>query len=661
MGGMSVFSMIKKQNGEAFAQSIRRYDNGIFDVENLPEIVRHAGRNAEPLLPFLESLKKVEVKDVETDKDPFELLKEAGYDAFYADSEEKQNAIASYYPENEGLCTFLDKSRYLSSYIIHAVKEGADQLKRTDFKNPLREDEYGASVLSIQILKEGGFIKIVSRYNHGVQNSDNTFNSNPDNIIRGLSSALKRYFKVDFSSREKDLPAGYKYLDGQIFKIHEEKKHVYFGDGFYIQNEVVHLLDKDFNLVIDDFIIDLKEKCVKTPLAVADEKQAEQTRYTDTELTNLALLINDEIEGKTLRILKCKDEKSLYADGRLILKEKNNCLTHLYLPTTTRPAVNFLCFHKTIEVAEVNKVSRFLGSSFYHCPNLRVAKAFVLKEVNDTFVAECPNLFEADFPSLEKMGRNSFIKLLSIEKLIFFSLKEVGSNCLNELNALMLLSAGQLKRIGNNSVKKLFKMKTLDLSGVEECGNGSLSGFPLLKEMFVSALKKTADYCLRDMPLLKLIEANALRQTGDFCLSDLGVKELSLDALEEVGHDNLQKNTHLKYASFKSLRKTGFGFMAYCPLLIRAEVENLKKLERDSFKKDEALSVIKADELNEVSKYAELRFLYALNCLYAPKLNEALMFALFYLHPNQDVISQNKNSKECVKKVFLNKRERTNG
>ena len=46
----SVFDLIKKQNGEAFAQAIRRFDSGIFDIPNLQDVVRYAGRNSLPLL-----------------------------------------------------------------------------------------------------------------------------------------------------------------------------------------------------------------------------------------------------------------------------------------------------------------------------------------------------------------------------------------------------------------------------------------------------------------------------------------------------------------------------------------------------------------------------------------------------------------------------------
>ena len=50
MAEKSVYDQIKKQNGEAFAQEIRRFHNGIFELPNLKNIVKFAGRDAEPIL-----------------------------------------------------------------------------------------------------------------------------------------------------------------------------------------------------------------------------------------------------------------------------------------------------------------------------------------------------------------------------------------------------------------------------------------------------------------------------------------------------------------------------------------------------------------------------------------------------------------------------------
>ena len=89
----SVYEMIKKQNGEAFAQGIRRYDSSIFDVPNLLEVVRHAGRDVRELLPYLASLKPQLEKsdeDFHDAQDLFELSKKAGYKVIYADTFQKQ-------------------------------------------------------------------------------------------------------------------------------------------------------------------------------------------------------------------------------------------------------------------------------------------------------------------------------------------------------------------------------------------------------------------------------------------------------------------------------------------------------------------------------------------------------------------------------------------
>ncbi len=78
----SMYDIIKRQNGEAFAKRIRKFDSGIFDIQNLPDILKYADRNPEPLLEYLESLKNVQVIENKSEGDPFQLLDEAGYNAF---------------------------------------------------------------------------------------------------------------------------------------------------------------------------------------------------------------------------------------------------------------------------------------------------------------------------------------------------------------------------------------------------------------------------------------------------------------------------------------------------------------------------------------------------------------------------------------------------
>ena len=89
------------------------------------------------------------------------------------------------------MCSFNDIQNRLNNFIcLWAVKHNVSEIKRR--KHQRDQDVYGTSVICIQISKTSNFISIKNRYNHSVTNPDNTFNSNPDNIIDGLSSAIEK-------------------------------------------------------------------------------------------------------------------------------------------------------------------------------------------------------------------------------------------------------------------------------------------------------------------------------------------------------------------------------------------------------------------------------------------------------------------------------------
>ena len=290
-------------------------------------------------------------------RNPIDLLDKAGYKAWYVndvdtpeksaeDCERDQNAIAGYFrsakaaelgytggnprtnvgnPGNgELICTIytnLDygKKRFDEYYIINAVKKeayGDDKLPEEQWHikpsdNPEREDEYGTSVISIQILKSGGFISIKNRYNHTVDNPDNTFNSNPDAIIYGLSDALRHHFNVDYSSQMARLPAGYTLFNGQIFKYVDEIEDVYFGvDSAYVKNGVIHDLDKSTEFLIPDLN------------AILNTKKCELQFLVDGINEDMQGCANF-IKGKKVQIVTNKQDNThdIYVDNKLFIKQ----------------------------------------------------------------------------------------------------------------------------------------------------------------------------------------------------------------------------------------------------------------------------------------------------------------------------------------------------
>ena len=358
-----MYNIIKRQNGEAFAKAILHYDASLFELENLSSIVKFAGRNALPILGTLKKIKEVEIKKTleKKGKSPYELLAEAGYDAFLADTFEKQNSIQKYFAKGEDLCTFRDPNRYKNYYIIHAVKKNVDEIKREDFRGiEERQDEYGTSVISIQLLKKGGFISIKNRYNHTVKGCDNTFDSNPDNIIEGLSDAIKEDFKVNFI----DLPNYYIYVNGMILHYYGEYGGVYSGDGFYFRNGKLHEVNKDKEFLINDyFLFDMQKKEFSSlfyPGSFYDNVY--DLYYNDEYADEFVYMLNQEIKGKKLTVSQNKKEKriTLFADGEMLF-------------STYESVIDMLCLKK----AECNETfpTKFLGMNLKYYDGVKKWKS----------------------------------------------------------------------------------------------------------------------------------------------------------------------------------------------------------------------------------------------------------------------------------------------
>ena len=148
-------------------------------------------------------------------------------DCLIVTSEDEKNMIRPYYRSDEEICTLKDPTRHEIKYMINAVKRNVADIKRENFKKIRREDEYGTSVISIQVSRNGGDISIKNRYNHTLnretgENPDNTFNSNPDLISEGLSSALRQELGVDFYTTIVEIPYRYVRFGRCLFHYEHE-------------------------------------------------------------------------------------------------------------------------------------------------------------------------------------------------------------------------------------------------------------------------------------------------------------------------------------------------------------------------------------------------------------------------------------------------------
>ena len=463
----TVFKQIKKQNGEGVAKVIR--EAVLLDVPNIVHILEFAGNNPEEikqLVPVIREIYKIQPNhEHHTNKNPLDLLNDAGYDAFIVKSLKQQNSIKKYFRAGEELCTFGDSNRYKNYYMIHAVKKDVDKIKRA--KKPDRQDEYGTSVISIQIAKDGGFISIKNRYNHTVNNPDATFNNNPDNIIPGLSESLKRYFNVDFNTTQNEMPGHFRMLKDQFVRFNCETRNIYFGSDYYFTDGIITKLNKDYEIMLDNFILDTRTGKIKNPDNISNCKYD---------------ILSKVFNGKKIEIKKSGEQRIIFVDGERAMATEKGQIVELNLPNVKAIGDNFLYQNNAIKVLNLPNVKTIGNNFLTNNDGLEYVNLQSVEKIGDDFLSDNDSLVELNLPNVKEidgwfLGNNHTLKKLNLPKVK--KITGVGflesNNVLSELNLplgvlkgdmynnrlKMIAGKTRMKNKFNNVVNKLFAAKSL--------------------------------------------------------------------------------------------------------------------------------------------------------------------------------------------------------
>ena len=499
----AVYKKIKKQNGEGVAKVIR--EAVLLDVPNIVHILEFAGDNSEEakaLIPYIRERYKAKTKsEIFVDKNPLELLSDAGYDAFVVENEAQKNSIKKYFRSGEELCTFRDPHRHENCYIIHAVKRGADKIKPA--ANPMRQDEYGTSVISIQIAKKGGFISIKNRYNHTVNDPDATFKNYPDFIIPGLTNSLKQFFNVDFDVTESLLPNGFCSINGQIFKFNYRmwggypgttKSGYYgYGDGFYFYGDNVIKLNRDYEIMLENYVLDMRDGTLTDVIIHESDgpSEFEQKRYKDRQ--NTMKVLEKFFKGKNIKVnSENKHEKIISADGVWVAKVIDGKMVELNLPGVKVVGDDFLDDARHLQklyMPDLEKAGNMFLWNVYsitqvHLPNL--------KEVGYSFISSGA-LSQIELPSLKRCGGgfledNNFLTELCLPELQYASGREfLPKNCV-----LRRLDLPKLKKIPEWFLLKNTVLEYCNLPSVQKSDSKKLRHvrYVVAKNKLKSGLKR---------------------------------------------------------------------------------------------------------------------------------------------------------------------------
>lgn len=542
----NMYQKLKRLKGERFAQTLRNFHSGIMEIPDLDRIVRHAGEEAEPLLPYLMAvITSNDNAPTSIPQDPFTLLDQAGYNAFYADTLEKQNSIKHHFAQGELLCTFNDCSRYKEHYIVHAVKKDVNTIKREDFKGKeQRQDAYGTSVISIQMLKDGGFISIKNRYNHAVSAPDNTFKSNPDNIIDGLSTSLKNYFNVTFSTSQNELPEGFILIGNKIFKYNNEIRNVYYGDQALVKNGVIHEVNKSSgDALFEKFLFDNKKKVLR----------AVDPTYEDRFVDDFNRYYGGN-RGLNVR------NGNLYLNDELVIGAEQSRIKTLYLSKFTSMSPDCLSSADYLTHFEAPLLKKMSCGCLRHVCSLIYFKAEALEEMGDNCVQNAILLKHFIAPALKIIGLKS---LFNVDSLIRFeapSLKKMCTDCLHSATALTHFIAPALETLGAYCLYNVQSLIHFEANSLQVMQGRSLVKAPSLKSFVAKSLLIMRSICLQQVDSLTHFEAPRLKEMWGDCLTEApALTSFKCPNLKKIPF-HIKKNIFCARARSLFFKPLSFGF-----------------------------------------------------------------------------------------------------
>ncbi len=588
-----------------------------------------------------------------TDKTPYELLDEAGYNLFECTTQDKILAFRKYYKENEELCTFRD-SRLRRCAVFFAVRKDVDKIRREDFKNPKRQDKYGTSVMSIQFEKNGVCTcSIKNRYNHTVNNPDATFGNDLDKIIPGLSNSFEKLLKqrglsLDTSNvTQFELHNYVRASDGKYYKYNIEDRGIYYCPGNIIITGAVHRIENpERTILIDNYIVDLENKRVELALPddvdelfepkdefakslgniknIKVEKDKEKGNgcrkitiwHTDTEAPSIIEINrNNQITGFTnSRITQINQNILPYSEAleslslpslRTIEGYQGFSLKHIDFPNLEYAGNNFLFCNFKIQELYLPKLKK-VGNSFGTYSGVKKIYLPSLKEVGESFLCECKNLEEAYFPELEKV-ESDFLKGTRIEEINLPKIREVGDKFL-EMSKVQRLYAPLLRSAGDSFLYDT-NIESLSLPRLESVGNYGMCVMRRLTNIYLPKLITTESYFFMSNDKIKNAYFPQLEEVvrGSFC-NNLHLKTLGLPKTISIGPNSINNCQDLIIINAPILQTLGKESLENSPYIKRIGMPALLPEYRPRVMKEHPDKVLNADLSRKIDRVLQNQF-----------------------------------------------------
>lgn len=535
-------------------------------------------------------------------KTPKELFEEEGYDFYECKTEEDIQKFKKYYARGEELCTFRGR-RLDKCYVFFVVKKNVDEIKREKFKKPIREDDYGTSVMSIQFTKdEAHTLSIKNRYNHALLegNPDATYRNNLENIAPGLTKSFEntyglKQFNPNTNFEIKNYVRG---KDGKFYKYNYEINNIYYcADNIIIDNFEVKKLPKERYIVMDYFILDMKDKKITlydesiNDSFVSSIKNIKKIDVLKCGLNKTIVIIGEEgnmiikldpndriieVDNETLKSVsdnyfsKSKYIDKLYLNNVVEVGDnflnKNKSLSKISMDNVKIIGNNFLEYNEGIEDISLLNVKKIGRSFMFNCDNPKLNKIYMPKveEIGNSFMFGNHSVMEVIMPNVKKIGNNFFMLNPTIRNIEIPLVRKIGDSFLEYDELLFELDLPNVVNIGNNFLKRNTLLKKIYMPNAVELKTGTLQFNNSLKELKLPNVTKIGDNVLKLNSILTYIE---------------------LPLLEEIGDNFLEYNRYLERFVEPNLRKIGRYMLSHNSVLTDIDISNLLDEYKDNLSK----------------------------------------------------------------------------
>lgn len=620
---------IKKIYGENFAKLCRSLFPSILEEEGkLLSILQEKFAPTRTLWEDLLDQEKVQefkyyiynaagirqARIVDTRERPEKLMAKAGYKLYRCKTSKDIAHFKKYYTYEEQLCTFTDSSRIHTHHVFFAVKKGAEKLRRSDFKHPRREDDYGTSVISIQFDKRDSDISIKNRYNHTVDNPDSTFYNDLENIIPGLTSSFAKYYGlmpvIDYSRYNYFELDGYvKAEDGKRYRINQKSQDFALCENNIVVNDgVITRFDKARYELVDCYLIDRSEKTIKSLIdgdSFADGfKNIERIDAEKTDEGGKTITITFD-GGKKAYIVTNKNNAIISYENEHITKidndfmRRNKQLQSLKL-TNVEEVGDYFCYHaKDLTEIEMPKIKNIgscflskneklevlafanletIGDSFLFS-NKTIEKAYLpkLKVIGDRFLCQNKALTRIDLPSAEVIGNDFLRHNTDLAVAVFPNVVEIKNEFMPHNQGLREISLPKLKYLGGRFLRCSENIMVVHLPEVEQVGSYFLHDARNLEVLIFPKVSTIGNKSLVNCMKLKELELLELRSVGErLLLSNEGLEKFVAPKLSYIGENFLLKNKALKEISFPHLEWIDRGFLGNNTAITYIELPKLR-------------------------------------------------------------------------------------